>query len=299
MLNHAKPQDGQVGRVVVFGGTGFIGRHLVTALRAGGSDVIDVGSKDLDLAGSDARSRIETLLAPTDTVVMLSALTPRFGRDVRTVCRNLEMAEPLCAALAHKPVAHVVYASSDAVYAMGADAVISEGTPAAPADLYGLMHRTREVMFTTAVKNASLAIVRPTMVIGPGDPHGSYGPGRFLREAIAHRKVTLGGDGADRRDYVFVDDVVALLRSIILRRSYGTLNIASGVSYTAREVAETIEKVIGVPLEICYQPRPGAATSRTFDITSLTRAFPDFEFTTLPQALSLTLLHQRQAASAP
>ncbi|RTL61199.1 MAG: NAD(P)-dependent oxidoreductase [Hyphomicrobiales bacterium] len=299
MLTHGQPEACQTGRVVVFGGTGFIGRHLVATLRAGGQDVIDVGSRDLDLEGPEAKARVHALLEPTDTVVMLSALTPRFGRDVRTLCRNLEMAEPLCAALADKPVAHVVYASSDAVYAMGTDAVIDEGTPAAPTDLYGLMHRTREVMFGAAVRKTSLAIVRPTMVIGPGDPHGSYGPGRFLSEACTRRKITLGGEGADRRDYVYVADVASLLQTIILRRSYGTLNIASGISHTARDVAMAIEKVIGIPIEICYQPRAGAATSRNFNITSLSRAFPDFEFTSLSQALSLTLLHRQQAASPP
>jgi nucleoside-diphosphate-sugar epimerase len=295
MLKHGQSEDRPTGRVVVLGGGGFIGTQLVASLADRGCDVVNVTSSTIDLTRGGAKALLLGLLRPTDTLVMLAALTPRFGRDVGTLRRNLDMADAVCSSLAESPVAHVVYVSSDAVYAMG-DAVISEDTPAAPADLYGLMHRTREVMFASAVDAGSLAVARPTMVVGAGDPHNSYGPGRFLREARGKRTVTLGGAGEDRRTYIHVGDVARLLTLIVLRRSSGLVNVASANSYSAVEVVRAIKKVLGEPVEVCYQSRATPATSRSFDIAVLKSAFPDFEFTSLSDALALTSL---EASGAP
>lgn len=286
MLRHG-PTTGEPGRVVVLGSRGFIGRRLVARLIAHGANILELPSSVLDLTQSEANVQLAGMLQREDCLVMLSALTPRFGRDVGTLRRNLDMGDAVCSALSKAPVAQVVYVSSDAVYAMQAG-VISEETPAAPNDLYGLMHRTREVLFASAVDARSLAIVRPTMVVGPGDPHNSYGPNRFLREARVGRKVTLGGSGDDTRDYVYVEDVARLLTSIAVHRSSGLLNIASGRSTSAVEVVKAIEKIVGVPLEVCYQRRATPATHRSFNIEALVRAFPDFEPTPLLDALSLT-----------
>ncbi len=77
-------------------------------------------------------------------LVFLAALTPDKGRDSGTLMRNLAMGRAVCEATRGVELAQLVYASSDAVYSFATPS-ISEETPAIPLDLYGAMHRTREL----------------------------------------------------------------------------------------------------------------------------------------------------------
>ena len=116
-------------------------------------------------------------------VVFLSALTPDKGRDSGTLMRNLAMCRAVCEATRAVDIAQLVYASSDAVYSF-ATTLISEATPPVPTDLYGVMHRARELMLASEAK-APVAVLRLTAIYGAGDTHNSYGPNRFMRQATA------------------------------------------------------------------------------------------------------------------
>src|SRR5262245_46286442 len=140
---HTTPQNPQ--RLVVLGAGGFLGRRLLQACAAAGIATLALGSRDIDLADPDGGAQFAARLAPQDAVVFLAALTPDKGRDIKTLLRNLAMCRAVCAASQAVALSHLVYASSDAVYSFDTP-LISEETPAVPLDLYGAMHRTRELM---------------------------------------------------------------------------------------------------------------------------------------------------------
>jgi nucleoside-diphosphate-sugar epimerase len=238
----------------------------------------------LDLTEPDAADRLAALLKAEDSVVMLNAVTPDKGRDIVTLIRNLVMARSVCDALTKKPCAHVAYVSSDAVYPFTA-ALVNEESPAAPVDLYGCMHRTREVMFESAIK-APLAILRPTLVYGADDSHNSYGPNRFRRQAAKDGKITLGGEGEETRDHIAVGDVVRLIGLCLTHRSSGKLNLATGRSISFGELAKLVAGRFDEQVEIVFTPRGAAATHRSFDVTACRKAFPTFIFTDLENGLT-------------
>lgn len=282
-LNHAFDEDKKPNRVVLIGAGGFVGRVLQGWLDAKAIQTLALTSRTLDLLSPDAGERLRALLDTGDAVVMLSALTPDRGRDVATFQRNIAMAETVCSALRAQPVAHVVYVSSDAVYAMQTQR-ISEETPAAPEDLYGLMHRARELMFRQAVAGHPLAILRPTMIVGLEDTHDSYGPNRFRRLAMETGCITLGGQGEETRDHIFVDDVATLIGRMLLRRSEGLLNAVTGTSWSFAQVAELVASHVG-KADVLFSPRSQPVTHRSFDASAIFQAFPDFVPIALPVAL--------------
>src|SRR5262249_40476992 len=152
--------------------------------------------------------------------------------------RNLAMVRAVCEATRNVALAQLVYASSDAVYSFDT-ALISEETPAVPLDLYGVMHRARELVLAAEAK-APLAILRFTAVYGTGDTHNSYGPNRFLRQALKDGRIALFGNGEETRDHLYIDDAVDLVLKAITHGSTGLINLASGSSVPFRAVADMI-----------------------------------------------------------
>jgi UDP-glucose 4-epimerase len=220
-------------------------------------------------------------------VVFLAALTPDKGRDSGALMRNLAMGRAVCEATQRVEIAQLVYASSDAVYSF-ANTLISEETPPDAIELYGVMHRTRELMLASEAK-APLAVLRLTAIYGAGDTHNSYGPNRFLRQALSDGRIALFGDGEETRDHLYVDDAVALILDVVGRGSIGLLNIATGKSATFRAVADLIAGCAGRTVAIAPSPRYNPVTHRHFDITNLVRAFPDMRLTSLADGLAATL----------
>jgi nucleoside-diphosphate-sugar epimerase len=284
VIRHLNDSPRKPDRVVLLGARGFIAQALRRALEARGIPVLAIGSLEIDLASPGASGKLAAQLKPADAVVMLSALTPDKGRDVATLMKNLAMMQNVCTALDQSPCAQLVYFSSDAVYDL-AVARVTEETPAAPQDLYGVMHLAREIMARGLAK-IPLAVLRVTMVYGAGDTHNSYGPNRFRRMAQKDGKITLFGGGEESRDHVHVQDVASIAVACLERKSAGTLNVATGVSSSFRRVAEFVASQFPGKAEVVATPRANPVTHRHYDITNLIKAFPGHRFLALEEGLA-------------
>jgi UDP-glucose 4-epimerase len=283
MLNHHNTEPKAPRRVVVLGPNGFIGGRLVAHLSGQGIAVTPLGRDKVDLAAEGAAERLAAELQADDTIVFLTALTPDKGRGVPPFLANLRMAASVCAAFERVPVGHVVYISSDAVYPFRS-ALVNEESSAEPTDLYAAMHIARELMVKQALK-APVAILRPTLVYGAGDTHNSYGPNRFRRMA-RDGKITLFGEGEETRDHIFVEDVAALIGLVVVHRSAGTLNLATGNSIAYGDLARRVAALAASKVDVAGTPRQNPITHRSFDVTALHRAFPQFRFTSLEDGLA-------------
>jgi nucleoside-diphosphate-sugar epimerase len=269
---------------------------VVQVCAAAGIETIGLGSREVDLADASAGAQLAARLRPRDVVVFLSALTPDKGRDSGTLMQNLAMCRAVGEATRAVEIAQLVYASSDAVYSF-ATTLISEATPPAPIDLYGVMHRARELMLASEAK-APVAVLRLTAIYGTSDTHNSYGPNRFMRQALKDGRISLFGNGEETRDHLHVDDAVGLILRVITHGSAGLLNLASGSSATFRSVAEAVAARAGRTVEIATSARQNPATHRHFDTTNLLRAFPGVRFKPLEVGLAATFADMRAAAGA-
>ena len=284
MIVHGNPEPQKPARVVLLGARGFIAQALRRRLEGAGIATLAVSSADLDLASLTAADKLAALLRQDDALVMLAAITPDKGRDAAALMKNLAMMQSLCAALGKRPCAQLVYFSSDAVYGAG-PGLVSEATPAAPADLYGTMHLARELM-AKAISGVPLAVLRPTGVYGSGDTHDSYGPNRFRRSALEEGKIRLFGAGEETRDHVHVDDVAEIAARCLARKSTALLNVASGRSVSFRELAGIVTRQFAAPVEIVETPRANPVTHRYYDATALLKAFPGFRFVGLEEGIA-------------
>ncbi|HTI85265.1 MAG TPA: NAD(P)-dependent oxidoreductase [Alphaproteobacteria bacterium] len=282
MLTHAHAEPKSPSRVVVIG-AGFVGNSIARAVERRGVPVLALKRADLDLLADNAAESLAKRLRADDSVVFVSAQAP--ARNAAQLIQNLKMAEVVAKTLAAQSVAHLVYISSDAVYADDANPV-TERSSVQPASMHGMMHAARELMLRTEAK-VPLAILRPSLLYGAADPHNGYGPNRFRRLAAKGETITLFGEGEEMRDHVLIDDVAEIAAATLAHRSTGVLNIATGVSTSFRRIAEMIVARAGRPVEIKGTPRQNPITHRHFDIADTLKAFPAFHFTPLAKGLEL------------
>jgi UDP-glucose 4-epimerase len=284
MLDHLNPVPHSPARAVVIGSGGFIGGALVKRLRQKGIPTLPIDRAKVDLLKTDAGDSLANLLTTTDTVVTVAAIAP--VKNVLMLADNMRMVASIIEALRKVPAAHVVNVSSDAVYA-DAPLPLAEGSATAPTSLHGAMHLARELAFGAEL-GAPLANLRPTLIYGASDPHNGYGPNRFRRLADEGKDIHLFGEGEERRDHVFIDDVADLITEVIQHKSLGTLNIATGHTHSFMEIAKAVVAIAGKPVSVKTTPRVGPLPHngyRSFDVSACLRAFPDFRYTMLREGL--------------
>ena len=283
MLEHLNQSLQKPARAVVIGAGGFVGGAIARQLAQDQVPVLAITRKEVDLLQPEAGKTLADVVREDDAVVFVSALAP--ARNSVALMQNLAMAREVIAALAARPIAHLVYISSDSVYADDANPV-TEQSCCQPSSMHGMMHAARELMLKGEVKTP-LAILRPSLLYGARDPHNGYGPNRFSRTANKGEPITLFGEGEERRDHVYIEDVARLAVLTVMRKSRGVLNVATGVSTSFRDIAEMIVALAKNSVPIRGTPRQNPITHRHFDITECLKAFPQFRYTPLRDGLTL------------
>jgi len=285
MLDHLNAVVSAPKRVVLIGAGGFVGGAIKSLLDTIGVPTLGITRREIDLLGDGATAKVAALLQPGDSVVIVSAIAP--VKTVSMLMQNLCMGQAVCDAIARAPIHHLLYISSDAVYADDANPV-TERSYCAPSTLHGMMHAARELMFKSST-TAPVAMLRPTLIYGAADPHGGYGPNRFRRQAAAGEDIPLFGEGEEQRDHVCIDDVAELARLILFHRSRGALNAATGIATSFNRIAHVIAHQFGDRVRVRETPRTVPRPHllhRFFDITACHRAFPQFRFVALEEGLA-------------
>jgi nucleoside-diphosphate-sugar epimerase len=284
-LHHLNDVPQAPDRVVVMGAGGFVGNAIATRLEAHCVKVLRLARDDIDLLAVDASQRLSDRLRDGDVMVAAAARAP--CTTASALRDNMTLALALVQAGARAKLSHVVNIGSDAVYG-DFGTPLTEASARAPGTFHGVMHLAREIMFADAFKEI-LVTLRPTLIYGAADPHNGYGPNRFRRLAEAGKPIVLFGDGEERRDHVFIDDVAEIAARVIFRRSVGALNVATGTVTSFHDVAKLVAALAHSTVPLCSAPRTGPMPHngyRPFDIVACRCAFPDFNYVALGEGLA-------------
>ena len=272
-------------RVVIMGANGFVGRASAGRLARAGATVVPLSRTDVDLLSTGGAAALSASLTPDITLVVTSAIAP--VKTTAMLLDNLRMMQSVIEAVKAAPVAHLIYISSDAVYA-DAPGLLTEASPAEPGSLHGVMHLAREVMLRSELPHIPMAFVRPTLIFGPGDPHNGYGPNRFMRLARAGEPLVLFGKGEEQRDHVFIGDVAEIVARCAMHRATGIVNAVTGTVTSFRMIADMAAAYATPSVQVVDTARTGSMPHngyRAFDAGLITRLFPDLTMTTLPEGL--------------
>lgn len=313
------------GSALVTGGAGFIGSTLVDRLLAEGwrVDVVDdLSSGSLaNLAGARSTAdrrfsfhRIDiTDPALADLVaqrtpdvvfhlaaqmdVRVSVERPVFDAQVNVV-GSLNVLEAALAAGVRK----VVFAGSGGTL-YGSTAVVPtpEGEPQRPESPYGVAKKAvgDYLHYYRRVRGLDATVLALANVYGPRqDPHGEAGVvAIFAGRLLGREPVTIFGDGAQTRDFVFVEDVADAFVRAVDRAGGLICNIGTGVETSVVELHAVMAALAGAPGPVHHAPaRPGEIARSALDPTRAGTELGWSPFTTLEEGLALTLEHFRARA---
>ncbi len=285
--------------VLVTGGAGFIGSHLVDALVGRGAavrvlDNLETGRREnlarhggvIELLEGDLRDAGACVRAcrGVELVFHLAALgsVPRSIEDPATsVAVNVAGTANLFAAARDGGVRRVVYASSSAVYGDSEALPKREGTEGRPLSPYAWSKKAGEDLAGVFHRCYGLELVglRYFNVYGPRQPHdGAYAAvvPRFFAACEAGGSPVIHGDGEQSRDFTYVADAVRanlLAASAPAAGAGRAFNVASGRRTTINELARRIRDLVGRGGEPEHrQPRPGDVRHSLADLSAASGA---------------------------
>jgi UDP-glucose 4-epimerase len=270
--------------VLVTGGAGFIGSHIVDLLVEKGCNVsvadnlstgraeninpganfYNIDVRDPGLKEVIARERptaVIHLAAQVD--VQCSLQDPHTDAEI-----NILGTVNLLDACAGCGIGKVVYASSAAVYGSPMYLPVDERHPVAPQSPYGLSKYTAEqyLRLYRDMHGISFTVLRFANVYGPRqDATGEGGVVAIFTDKLAKGvKPAIFGDGEQTRDFIYVKDVAGASVAALRRGDGGTFNVSTGKGLTVNHLFQALKEVTGSMADPVYQPpRPGDITHST------------------------------------
>ncbi len=261
-------------RVAVTGGSGFIGSHVVDKLVEAGHDVIvldhrirphreDVGFADVDVVNF---SSVLNATKDCDYVFHLAAVSNinhAFQQPVYTVELNTLGTANVLEAARHNSIKRVFLASTVWVYSGCRDNNVHEDSPFYMPGA-GHVYTSSKVASEFLCHDYWLLYKQEFTILRYGIPYGPRMRGElvipiFLHKALKGEPIIITGDGSQFRNFVYVEDLAeAHLLAMSERARNETYNLEGSRRITIREIAETVQRLLGNGVRIEYQPaRPG------------------------------------------
>jgi len=248
-------------RVLVTGGSGFIGTRVVAALIAAGAEplVADLNphpDPDVPIVFGDLRdpeNRRRAVPSGIDGIIHLAALTSvlRSIEQPEAVYRtNVDITAGLAELAREHGVPRFLFASTNAVTGDVGATPIDESLPLRPLTPYGATKAASEMLLSGYAASYSIAAcaLRFANVYGPGMLAKDSMIPRLMRAARAGEGVQIYGDGEQVRDFVHVDDVVQALFLAWRTGRTGPLVVGSGVSSSVNDLVDAVRVITGAPL---------------------------------------------------
>lgn len=303
--------------ILVTGGAGFIGSHVVALLLKQGYEkvcvldnlstgkkenvpaavpleVLDIRSPELEAFFQKQQFDVVIHLA-AQTMVPFSMAHPDLDEAI-----NISGMVHLLEGCRKSGVKKIIFSSSAAIYGDNQNLPLKETEAPAPTSFYGLTKAAGEQYIRLYEKAFGLKGIIFRFANVYGERQGETGEGGvisiFAQKIAKQEAVSIFGDGNQTRDFVYAGDIA---RAIVLGVGYegsGTFNVSTNQEVSLNQLIAALEKVTGKKLQVNYGPvRPGDIYASVLSHQAIVEKLNMTEFTPLEQGLAKTMAYfQRQ-----
>ncbi len=274
-------------KIMVTGGAGFIGSHVVDGYIANGHEVIvidDLSRGKRENVNPQAKFFQSDIKDPRIEEVFELERPAMVNHHAAQIDVRRSVEEPLYDAEVNIfgminllqncckfQVERIIFASSGgAIYGEQKQFPASEEHQLAPLSPYGISKLAGEkyLFYYKAVHNLNYLSLRYANVYGPRqDPYGEAGVvAIFAQKLLQEQQPIINGDGRQTRDYIYIDDVVEV-NCIALCTDYcGEINIGTGVEISVNEISKRLVDITGINVsEIHGPPKAGEQRRSSLD----------------------------------
>jgi UDP-glucose 4-epimerase len=286
-------------RVLLTGGSGFLGRRVADLLAEDGHNVVSIGRTppravgpgttgfhQVDLTDNVAVLRGVAEIGTVDSIIHLAAMVPKNASEDQARAAfdaNLIGTINLFDAFGRAGQANTVASTAEVYGLPERHASIPEDAEPQPRSWYGASKVAAEIYCRTLEHHdrMRIAILRFTVLYGMGDTIQRAIP-NFVGSAIRHEPIRVFG-GEELRDYLHVDDAAQAVMAAWRGQLSGTYNVGSGIGVSVRDAAGAVIRLAGGSSALEQHPRQKPAADIVLDVTrfreatgfSPARVFPD------------------------
>lgn len=255
-------------RIGVTGASGFIGKLLINTLYEQGYHITALTRsntnfpENVKVINGDLLDdkKVKLFLHDIGIIVHLAArqLPPEdlFFRE------NVSGTFNLVKNMAEFPVKQLLYLSTMAVYGDQGEKIITEKDTCKPTSSYGITKYLAETIcrYWETTTNNKLTILRPFNVYGKGSKIGVVY--NMLKNVKEGKPIIIYGDGMQKRDFLYVDDVIAAIVIALKEEKEGVFNLGYGKDTTVLDLAEQIKKIYAQKVKISFKQNEAGKANR-------------------------------------
>ena len=300
-------------KILVTGGAGFIGSHVVPALLAKGDcevvvlDNLSTGKRNhvpegarfqlMDMRSRElwdfmAREKFQTVVhLAAQTLVPYSMEHPEADEDL-----NVTGIVHVLEGCRKTGVEQFIFSSSAAIYGDNQNLPLKETEVPAPTSFYGLSKVVGENYIRMYSRCFGLKHIIFRFANVYGERQGETGEGGvisvFARKIAQGEPVTIFGDGNQTRDFVYAGDLARAISTGIGYDGCATLNVSTNKEFSLNQLIAILEKILGRSMDVQHGPvRPGDIYASVLSHKALVETLGMTDYTDLETGLRRTLAY--------